>query len=141
MRQLLIYGALGLCLEVLFTGIRNLLRRRWSAQATTYLWMPLVYGPAGVILHQLSSALDGPVYLRAVVYTFVIYCCEFLGGIMLAGLTDLLKSLFGGEDGNCPWDYGDNWWTPMGVINLAYVPLWYCLALCFDVIDSMVGAI
>ena len=139
MRFLLIYGALGLLLEVTFTGIRSIIRRDWAAPATTYLWMPLVYGPAGLTLHMLSSAFDLPLLVKALIYTLVIYCFEFVGGLVLAGLTDILQAVLGGTNGgDVPWHYDDTM-APMGIVNFRYFPLWFALAMCFERIDSWIS--
>jgi uncharacterized membrane protein len=121
--RLLLYGAAGWCIEVLFTGLWALLiERNRAATAHTYLWMFPIYSMGGLLLEVASDLTDGlALGLRALVYVAIIYGVEASTGI-------LLKKLIG----KCPWDYTGRGWNVKGLIRLDYAPAWYALALLFD---------
>jgi hypothetical protein len=132
--KFLAYGALGIQIEVLFTGLYSLIHRHWKLTSKTYLSMYLVYGASGFLLQWLSQLLaDVSLPVRATIYLLVIYGAEATFGIALSRATALLQKYFGGTGGGqIPWHYGLSAWTPMGLINLKYAPYWFVLALCFD---------
>jgi len=129
--KLLIYGHLGLLIEIWFTGIYSFFfRRDKSATAKTYLPMLFVYGLTALVLERLSEVILWPFYLKAFIYVFVIYFAEGLSGW-------ILKKLIG----KIPWDYGMSHWTPMGLINLKYAPFWLIVAMAFDPITTFLTRI
>jgi hypothetical protein len=124
--KLLVYGHLGLLIEVWFTGIHGLIfKRDLRMKAVTYLPMLVIYGVTALVLEGVSEALPWPFYLKAFVYVLIIFCAEASSGWLLKHLT-----------GRIPWDYGQSKWTPMGLINLKYIPYWLILAMCFDSITA-----
>lgn len=136
-QKFLVYGCLGVLIENFFTGVASLVKRHWKATTNSYLWMVPIYGFTAFALEGLHDALPWPFYLRALVYMPVIYGVEALSGYALEKLTGLLQRWFGGSGGGVvPWDYSKSAWTPMGLINLAYAPFWFLLALAFDPISS-----
>lgn len=123
-QKLLLYsafGAIGLLIEVVFTGARSLIQKNWKATSVTYLWMWPIYSAAGAIMQALSQSLAWPFWAKAFIYMPVIYGVEALSGWILSKVI-----------GSVPWHYGLSHWTPMGLINLKYAPYWFALALCFD---------
>lgn len=125
LEKMVIYGCLGMLIEVFFTGINSLIRKHWDATSKTYLWMLPVYGFTALILEAVSEAITWPFYLKAFIYVPIIYGAEALSAW-------LLKSVIG----RVPWDYGISHWTPMGFINLKYIPYWLLLAMAFDPITT-----
>ena len=125
LEKLIVYGCLGLLIEVFFTGISSLFRKHWHATAKTYLWMLPIYGFTALALEGVSETLPWPFYLKAFLYVPIIYGMEALSGMMLKRLIGVI-----------PWDYGSNRWTPMGLINFKYAPFWLALAMAFDPITS-----
>jgi len=128
LQKAIIYGCLGLLIEVFFTGIGSLIRKHWDATAKTYLWMCLVYGFTALILETISDAITWPFYLKAFIYVPIIYGAEALSAWVLKMII-----------GRVPWDYGVSHWTPMGFINLKYAPYWLLLAMAFDPIASFLN--
>ena len=125
LEKIVVYGCLGLLIEVFFTGISSLFRGHKDAPAKTYLWMLPIYGVSALVLEGLSEVLPWPFYIKAFVYVLFIYIAEGLSGWVLKKTT-----------GRIPWDYGISHWTPMGLINLKYAPYWLMLAMAFDSITA-----
>jgi hypothetical protein len=125
LQKFFVYGCLGLLIEVLFTGVWSLFHKNWKATSQTYLWMLPIYGAAALALEGVSEALPWPFYLKAFLYVPVIYGVEALSGWLLK------KTI-----GSIPWDYKRSKWTPMGLINLRYLPYWLVLSFAFDPISS-----
>jgi uncharacterized membrane protein len=128
------YGALGWCLEVIFTGVWNVVRNRDRyATAQTYLWMLPIYGAGGCLLETAHHALVGAQvawWLRGFAYLGIIYSLEFVSG------TVLKRAL-----GKCPWDYSMSRFHVKGLVRLDYAPAWFLCGLGFervkDVLDVM----
>lgn len=125
LHRFLAYGFMGLVIEVLFTGAASLLQKNWRATCQTYLWMLPIYGVAGLLLDGLTILLHLHWYWMAPIYTAVIYGLEFISGWLLRKLI-----------GRCPWDYGLSHWTPMGLINLKYLPFWLLLSCAYQPISA-----
>lgn len=130
LEKAVIYGCLGLLIEVFFTGISSLIRKHWDATCKTYLWMGPIYGVTALILEAVSDAITWPFYLKAFIYVPIIYGAEGLSAWVL-------KSIIG----RVPWDYGLSHWTPMGFVNFSYLPFWLILALGFDAIAEIIRKI
>lgn len=125
LEKLVVYGCLGLLIEVFFTGIGSLIRRHWDAAGKTYLWMLPIYGFTALMLEGLSEALPWPFYLKAFAYVPIIYGIEAVSGWTIRHII-----------GRIPWDYGSSRLSPMGLINLRYAPFWLLLAMAFDPITN-----
>ena len=121
LEKIVVYGCLGMLIEVFFTGISSLLRKHWDATAKTYLWMGPIYGLTALILEAVSNAISWPFYLKAFVYLPIIYGAEALSAWAIKQII-----------GRVPWDYGVSHWTPMGFVNFKYIPFWFVLAMAFD---------
>lgn len=87
--------------------------------------MFLIYGFTALALEGVSEALPWPFYLKAFLYVPIIYGVEGLSGWTLKKFT-----------GKIPWDYQHSPWTPMGLINLKYAPLWLLVSMAFDPITN-----
>ena len=124
--RFLLYGVFGCCVEVVFTGIKQLYRSRfrdWSLQGRSYAWMLPIYGSAALFfepLHDAVSALAWP--LRGLVYTAGIFLVEFVSGWLLRKFT-----------GRCPWDYSQRArFHFRGLIRWDYAPLWFLFGLALE---------
>lgn len=116
-----LYGLMGWCLEVIFTGIAAAFQRDRSATATTYLWMFPIYAGTALALEQAQAAMVGVFWLtRAVVYVAIIYLAELSTGWVLR------RAL-----GRCPWDYQSGFHLA-GLIRLDYAPAWLLAAILFE---------
>lgn len=121
-KKFMIFGVLGWCAEILWTGLHSLLAGDGALTAKTYLWMFPIYGLAA-LAEPLFLALRKycPLWQRLGMYTFSIFLVEFLTGWLLQAVT-----------GACPWDYGDRLFSVMGFIRLDYAPLWAALGYFFE---------
>ena len=124
MRKFLIFGALGWCAEILWTGFCSFLAGDAALTAKTYLWMFPIYGLAAAA-EPLCRNLRRycPLWQRTGVYASVIFAVEFVTGGILRLLT-----------GVCPWDYGNGQFAVLGLIRLDYTPLWALLGLVFEAV-------
>ncbi|KAF1086267.1 hypothetical protein SPSYN_01011 [Sporotomaculum syntrophicum] len=119
-----IYGLLGLNLEVLFTGFMSGLQGNPRLTAHTYLWMLPIYGLA-VFLEPLHNRIR-PLhwYLRGMIWVLVIWAVEFSTG-------SLIRTIIG----TSPWIYREGWVID-GLIRLDMAPLWFCTGLLFEQIHD-----
>jgi uncharacterized membrane protein len=124
MRKFMIFGVLGWCAEILWTGLCSFLAGDTALTAKTYLWMFPIYGLAAAA-EPLCCNLRRycPLWQRAGAYASVIFAVEFVTGWMLRLFT-----------GDCPWDYGDRYFAVLGLIRLDYTPLWALLGLVFEMV-------
>lgn len=128
-KKFLIFGILGWCAEILWTGICSLLAGDGALTAKTYLWMFPIYGMAAFaepLFFRLRC--DCPLWQRCGVYILAIFVVEFLAGAFLDGLI-----------GSCPWDYGTGLFCVKGYIRLDYAPLWAMLGLFFEQVCMMLA--
>ena len=120
MKNFMIFGVLGWCAEILWTGFCSFLMGDASLTAKTYLWMFPIYGMASV-LSPLCHAMKGKnVLLRGSVYTACIFLTEF-------GTGSLLK-----KKECCPWDYSDAKSNYKGLVRFDYAPLWFLVGLLYE---------
>lgn len=113
-------GALGWCMEILWTGLHSLFEGRLTMMGKTSLLMFPIYGCASVIGPVYRRISRFPVLLRGSLYTVGIFCTEFVSGSVL--------KLFH----ICPWDYSHSPWNYKGLIRLDYAPLWFAAGLFFE---------
>lgn len=133
------FGCLGILVEVVFTGLHNLLvKKDIRAISRTYLWMFPIYGAGGTLLEYTRQLLgDTNFILRALLYTVLIFGMEFFWGAVLQALL-----------GKCPWKYMDpdndtivHRFSVMGFIRLDYMPYWFLLSVLFDSSSSTIQAV
>ena len=121
-KNFIIFGILGWCAEILWTGFCSFLMGDASLTAQTYLWMFPIYGLAGLSLPLfLAFRRYCPLWQRVGAYVLAIFAVEFVTGWLLQTMT-----------GVCPWDYGDRMFSVRGFIRLDYAPLWAILGLFFE---------
>ena len=119
-KRFVIYGLLGWCLEVFWTGIGSMFRGDIKLSAQTYVWMFLIYGLA-VFLEPIHNIIrHWSVIARGGVYTILIFSIEYLTGW-------LLKILIG----VCPWCYEDSL-AINTFITLRFIPVWFTVGLLFE---------
>ena len=122
MKNFMIFGILGWCAEILWTGIGSLLLGDPALTARTYLWMFPIYGLAGLSMPLfLAFRKHCSLWLRVGFYVSAIFAVEFVTGWLLQWMT-----------GACPWDYGDRLFSVRGFIRLDYAPLWAVLGVFFE---------
>jgi len=122
----LLYTALALSSEAIFTGIADVIRDRRGGKplnrdlpCRTSLWSILVYGLSATVAFSLiNSFVPGfflwPWWGRGLIYTVGIYSFEFFWGAVLEHLT-----------GKCPWHYRDSGWRFWRYLKPEYCWLWF----------------
>lgn len=127
--RFLIYGFIGIQLEVFWTSIESLTHQNYTLEGTTYMWMILIYG-LGVFLEPIQKLLKNiNIMLRGIIYMTLIYIIEYITGILLFYLI-----------GTCPWNYTDPY-SINGIITLSFIPVWFVMGLLFERIRYIMDSI
>lgn len=113
-------GAMGWCLEILWTGIHAAGKKEWKMMGQSSLWMFPIYGMASCIRPISRGLKKVPVLLRGSLYMTGIFAAEFGTGMVLKHYHV------------CPWDYSQSPFNYKGVIRLDYAPVWFCTGLIFE---------
>jgi uncharacterized membrane protein len=116
--QFMLFGALGLITEVVFTSLKRLFAERvFELKGETSLWMFPIYGLIAfffpLIIYRISSF---PWFIRGAVYMVVFYIVEYLSGWVLRKLKV------------CPWEYPQKY-SLHGLIYFPYAPFWFAAGL------------
>lgn len=153
--KILLYGCLGLLIEIVFTSVANFLRRHWKGTGITFIWMMPVYGVTGLLLEIIGKAVhvDWAIPIgvpfhyyvihlgfiaKAFIYVPIIFGAEALSGWNIRIVTKYLQKWFGGTGGDViPWEYPVSKWSPMGLINIKYAPFWLLLACSFSLLSDI----
>ena len=116
----MIYGLLGWCLEIFWTGLGSFWSGNINLSGRTSLWMFPIYG-LGILLEPLYEHLKekSPI-VRGIIYTLVIFSIEYFTGSILHSL------------GIYPWNYRGTPLAIQGVIRLDYTPVWFIVGLIFE---------
>ncbi|MBU5590348.1 putative ABC transporter permease [Clostridium sp. MSJ-4] len=124
-KKFVIYGLLGFCGEVLWTGIGSLVKGDVKLTGWTYIWMFFIYGLAVFLepIHDRTRHLS--FFIRGGIYMVLIFMTEFITGSIL------LKVL-----GVCPWNYAGKPLSPYGLITFTYAPVWFVAGLIFEKIHD-----
>ncbi|PKM81619.1 MAG: hypothetical protein CVU89_08995 [Firmicutes bacterium HGW-Firmicutes-14] len=120
--RFLIYGLMGITMEILWTGAGSLLKGDMSMRGFSYLWMFPIYG-AAVFLEPLHERIrDVAWYGRGIIWIAVIFSIEFITGRIIQLTVGLI-----------PWDYsGTSRYSVAGLIRLDYAPVWFVVGLLFE---------
>lgn len=120
MERFLLYGMLGWCLEVVWTGLGSLLAGDARLAAHTYLWMFPIYGMAVLFepVHDRLRSLPWPV--RGLAWMALFFAVEYVTGWLIRQLV-----------GVSPWQYHGRWQVD-GLIRLDYAPVWFAAGLMFE---------
>lgn len=118
--KFLLCGAVGWCLEVLWTGLHSLRNGELTMMGKTSLLMFPIYGCASIIAPLSRKIARLPVALRGCLYTVGIFFTEFFSGTILRYFH------------MCPWDYSSSPFQYKGLIRLDYAPLWFLTGLLFE---------
>jgi uncharacterized membrane protein len=120
--RFLIYGAIGWCMEIMWTGFHSLKNKDYKMTATTSIWMFFIYGMV-VFFEPVCDVLAGlPILIRGGIYVLCIFGIEYLTG-------GFLKRL-----GSCPWDYTGSKYNINGLIRLDYAPAWFLAGIIFEAV-------
>lgn len=128
-KRFVIYGLLGFCGEVLWTGLGSMMKGDIKLMGWTYIWMFPIYAMA-ILLEPIHNRIRHlSIFIRGGVYTVLIFIGEFISGIILKGTL-----------GVCPWDYTGKPLSIYGIITLTYIPVWFMVGLIFEKIhDTLIG--
>lgn len=120
-KRFLVYGLIGWCLEVFWTGLGSLYSGDIKLSGSTYIWMFPIYGLA-VFLQPIHDRIrHWPVILRGGVYSILILSIEFFSGLLLRVVI-----------GVCPWNYGNSPYSFYGIIRWDYIVVWFFAGLLFE---------
>lgn len=131
MWRFLLYGFLGLLLEVAMGAVVKIFSGDFNLRGSTSLWMIFDYGLFGLLLMPIKKLLErlkAPLPVRAVVYMLLIYFVEYVSGTLFTAM------------GLRIWDYSGHRYQLNGHISLVYAPLWYCLGMYAEVIYNKINA-
>src|SRR5205823_11384314 len=126
-----VYGGLGWCFEVLFTGLHDFIRthdRRLASR--TSVWMFPIYGLLQPLYEPMHEKLrHKPVAVRAAAYGVGIMAIEYATGRLLRAVV-----------GKAPWDYTYAKVHIDGLVRPAYFPLWAAAGLAMEPVhDTLTG--
>lgn len=128
LKNFLICGLAGWCMEILFTSFASLIHGDISMTGNTSIWMFPIYGMAALISPVYERIKHWPTALRGILYALVITTGEFISGTILRQFSA------------CPWDYSDSLLNIGGVIRLDYLPFWVSAGLVFERLLCWQGA-
>lgn len=120
-KRFIIYGLLGFCIEVLWTGLGSLFRGDIKLTGFTYIWMFPIYGLALFLEPIHDKVRHLPFYIRGGIYTVLIFIVEFSTGMILRKVL-----------GVCPWNYTTQPLSICGLITLSYAPAWFVAGMFFE---------
>lgn len=119
----LIFGCLGITVEIFFTAIIDWLNKEGSLklEGYSYVWMFPIYGLAAFAMSFVWGWLLAlPIFLRILLYVLGIFAIEFVAGWLLERII-----------GKCPWHYTSPW-AVKGYIRLDYAPFWAIFGLLLE---------
>lgn len=120
-KDYLLCGLCGWCMECFWTGLASLCKRKdKTLSCKTSVWMFPIYGMAAFLTPICKKLENRSALIRGGVYLLLIYSTEFVSGIILK------------KHNACPWDYSKAKLNFKGVIRLDYAPAWFLAGLCFE---------
>lgn len=131
--RFVVYGLLGWCGEIFFTGLHDFARDRdRRLPSRTSMWMFPIYGllqPAFEPLHDALRRRRVTAPLRAVAYALGFLAFEYSTGWLLRRVL-----------GEAPWDYSYARRHVHGLIRFDYAPMWAAAGLALEPVhDTLVG--
>jgi len=119
-KRFIIYGFVGWCIEVFWTGLGSLLSGDKNLSSHTSLWMFFIYGLA-VFLEPLHDIIqDWNWLLRGLVWVVIIWGIEYATGM-------LLRDVLGVQ----PWYYTGPFAVD-SLVRLDFAPAWFVAGLLFE---------
>ncbi|PRR78527.1 hypothetical protein CLLI_16110 [Clostridium liquoris] len=127
--RFIIYGLMGWCTEIFFTGAYSLMRGDITLRGFTYIWMFPIYGLL-ILLEPIHNRIrNWSMILRGGVYAVLILIGEYTTG-------SILKFILG----ICPWNYENSPFVISGIAKLDYAPFWFIAGLLFEKLhDVLIG--
>ena len=112
MQRFLVYGALGWCLEVIWTGFGAMLSGDVKLTAHTYLWMFPIYGLVVFFEPVHDRICRWPWIIRGFLWMMLFFAVEYATGWLIRNIV-----------GVSPWNYFDARWHVDGLVRLDYAPV------------------
>ena len=130
LKKFVIYGLLGLLVEVLWTGFGSMLRGDVLLRGTTCIWMLPIYGLA-VFLEPVHYRIKHlPLIVRGGIYMLLIFAVELVSGLLLRLVL-----------GECPWNYVNRTLSIYGIITLTYAPVWFAYGIMLEQVHGIIKRI
>ncbi|MCI5584817.1 MAG: putative ABC transporter permease [Lachnospiraceae bacterium] len=123
-KNFLYCGAVGWCVEILFTAFQSFRRRDWRLIGQTSLWMFPIYGLGCLLIFPYRLLKNRSRFIRGFSYMVAIFTGEYVSGRLLNRFHA------------CPWDYSRCRFNLHRVIRLDYAPGWFMLGLFLEKIHS-----
>jgi len=112
-----LFGAVGLIMEVFWTGMGSLLAKDRRATSKTSIWMFFIYGATAFMTPLITVIQPLNWVFRGLTYAITIFLIEYTTGITMKAAK------------MCPWDYSGTRYNVHGVIRLDYAPVWMAVGL------------
>ena len=125
--RFVLYGLIGMGMEVLWTGIFSLLKKNYYLTANTSFWMFFICGSAVFFEPVCKNLLFLPIMVRGGIYMVFIYGMEYATGKVLKFFN------------TCPWDYSHNKFNIEGIICLNYAPVWFAVGIIYETVYLFVS--
>ena len=113
-------GAIGWCMEIIFTALGALRRRELPLMGQTSLWMFPIYGSAAFFKPLFSLLKRYSIPVRGTIYALSIFSAEYASGRLLE------------KHNLCPWNYNRHHWHINGLIRVDFFPFWFMAGLLFE---------
>ncbi len=126
--RFIVYGIVGWCMEIIWTGLNSFFRKDYSLVSTTSIYMFFIYGLAVLFEPFIKIIHNFPIIMRGGFYCLIIFSVEFLIGSVMKTANI------------CPWDYSESKYNVNGVIRLDYAPLWIAAGLFYEYIYTIISA-
>ena len=120
LKNFIICGLTGWCMEILFTAFGALIRGDAHLMGYTSLWMFPIYGMAVFIYPVYRKIKRLPILIRGCLYAAAIMIGEFISGSILRFF------------GVCPWNYTGTPNNINGLVRLDYFPIWVLAGIFFE---------
>ena len=119
-KRFLIYGLVGWCVEIIWTGLDSLMRGDLGLDGFTNLWMFFIYGLA-VFLEPIHDVIrEWRWFFRGIIWVVIIWGIEYTSGLMLGSVL-----------GVYPWVYTGTFAVD-GLVRIDYAPAWFVAGLIFE---------
>lgn len=120
LKRFFIYGLIGWCIEVIFTGLGSLAVGDLGLSSSTNLWMFPIYGTAVFLepLHDLMRLWKWP--FRGLLWVVIIWGIEYATGLLLVSVLGIYA-----------WEY-TGIFAVDGLVNLSFAPAWFIAGLLFE---------
>lgn len=119
-KRFFIYGSIGICLEILWTGLTAFISGDITLTGHSSIIMFPIYGSAVFLEPIFLQLKDNNIILRGLIYTALIFSAEYWSGILLFHFKI------------CPWSYFEAPLNIRGIIRLDYAPLWAFVGLLYE---------